>query len=100
MVTARSVFLLMYVFHVPRAPAVSRAVCTHVFCVCACDESSSPRIWHSFQTAVQGKKTPGTVREIKPQSEAVRAAMDSSHEKDFGLPHCSFQGCLVKSELE
>lgn len=34
MVTAHSVFLLMYVFHVPRAPAVSRAVCTHVF-VCA-----------------------------------------------------------------
>lgn len=72
MVTARvSFFFDVCVSCSQSSSSFSSRVHTRV-CVCACDERSSLRIWPGFQTGMQGKKTPGTVREIKPQSEALR----------------------------
>lgn len=62
-------------------------LCAHVP-VCASDGSRSPRIWHSFQTDVQGAKTPGTPSEMKSQSEVVRLS--------YG--HESSENCVIIEE--
>lgn len=63
-------------------------LCAHVS-VCAPDGSRSPRIWHSFQTDVQGAKTPGTPSEMKSQSEVVRLS--------YG--HESSENCVIMEEF-